>query len=152
MIGANKDAIFKRLALAMKRPSLSCDPRFATHLARGANQIELDTLINEWTRTLTIAEVEALMIAHSIPAGQVYRAPEMIADPHIQARNAIVEVETERFGKIKMQGTFPKLSETPSSIRRAAPSQIGQHNAEVYGELLGLSSDDLSRLRAAGVI
>ena len=152
MIGANKDAIFKRLALAMGRPELGDDPRYATHVARGINQIELDALIGDWTRTLTIAEVDALMIAHSIPAGQVYRAPEMIADPHFQARDAIVEVETERFGKLKMQGTFPRLSETPGSIRRPAPSLVGQHNAEVYGDLLGLGADDLARLKAAGAI
>ncbi len=152
MIGANKDAIFKRLALAMGRPELGDDPRYATHVARGINQIELDALIGDWTRTLTIAEVDALMIAHSIPAGQVYRAPEMIADPHFQARGSIVEVETERFGKLKMQGTFPRLSATPGSIRRPAPSIVGQHNAEVYGDLLGLGADDLARLRAAGAI
>lgn len=152
MIGANKDAIFKRLALAMARPELGDDPRFATHLARGAHQIELDALIDAWTRTLTIAQAEALMIAHSVPAGRVNRAPEMIADPHIQARKAIVEVETERFGTLKMQGTFPILSETPSSIRRAAPSAVGQHNAEVYGELLGLGPDDLAKLTALGAI
>ena len=152
MIGANKDAIFKRLALAMGRPELGDDPRYATHVARGANQIELDALINDWTRTLTIAQVDALMIEHSIPAGQVYRAPEMIADPHFQARGAIVEVETERFGKLKMQGTFPRLSETPSSIRRPAPSLVGQHNAEVYGELLGLGTEDLAKLIASGAI
>ena len=152
MIGANKDAIFKRLALAMGRPELGDDPRYATHVARGVNQIELDALINDWTRTLTIAQVDALMIEHSIPAGQVYRAPEMIADPHFQARGAIVEVETERFGKLKMQGTFPRLSETPSSIRRPAPSLVGQHNAEVYGELLGLGTEDLAKLIASGAI
>ncbi len=152
MIGANKDAIFKRLGIAMGRPELGDDPRYASHVARGSNQIELDALIDEWTRTLTIAQVDALMIEHSIPAGQVYRAPEMIADPHIKARGAIVEVETERFGKLKMQGTFPRLSGTPSSIRRAAPSKVGQHNAEVYAELLGLCADDLANLTAAGAI
>ncbi len=152
MIGANKDAIFKRLGIAMGRSELGDDPRYATHVARGTNQIELDALIDRWTRTLTIAQVDALMIEHSIPAGQVYRAPEMIADPHIQARGAIVEVETERFGKLKMQGTFPRLSGTPSSIRRAAPSQVGQHNAEVYDQLLGLGADDLATLIAAGAI
>jgi crotonobetainyl-CoA:carnitine CoA-transferase CaiB-like acyl-CoA transferase len=152
MIGANKDAIFKRLGIAMGRPELGDDPRYATHVARGSNQVELDALIDEWTRTLTIAQVDALMIEHSIPAGQVYRAPEMIADPHIQARGAIVEVETERFGKLKMQGTFPRLSETPSSVRRAAPSRVGQHNTEVYADLLGLGADDLAKLTTAGAI
>jgi crotonobetainyl-CoA:carnitine CoA-transferase CaiB-like acyl-CoA transferase len=152
MIGANKDAIFKRFAAAMGQPELATDARYATHLARGANQIELDALINEWTRTLTMAQVDALMIAHSVPAGGVYRAPEMLADPHFRAREAIVAVETERFGTLKMQGAFPKFSATPSSIRSPAPSQVGQHNEAVYGALLGLDAAALSALKAGGVI
>lgn len=152
MIGANKDSLWKRLAEAMGRPELGEDPRYATHLARGANQDELDALINDWTRTLTIAEVDALMIEYSIPAGRVYRAPDMIADPHFQAREAIIEVETERYGPLKMQSSFPRFSATPGSVRRPAPAQVGQHNAEIYGELLGLSAEELARLATAGAI
>ena len=152
MIGANKDAIFKRLAIAMGRPELGEDERYSTHIARGRNQIELDALINEWTKTLTVDEVDALMIGHSVPAGKVYRAPEMLDDPHFAAREAIVEVETERFGPMKMQGTFPKLSATPSSVRSAAPSVIGQHNSEVYGGVLGMGEEELAELKSAGVV
>ncbi|MFM9853816.1 MAG: CaiB/BaiF CoA transferase family protein [Sphingomonadaceae bacterium] len=152
MIGANKDSLWGRLAAVMERPELASDPRYATHLARGTNQTELDALINEWTSRLTIDEVDAFMIAHSIPAGRVYRAPEMLADPHFQAREAIIDVETERFGKLKMQNAFPKLSETPSSIRSPAPSVVGQHNAEIYGDLLGMSAAEISSLKGAGII
>jgi formyl-CoA transferase len=152
MIGANKDSLWQRLAQAMGMPDLGTDPRFATHLARGHNQLELDELINSWTATLTVDEVDALMIAYSIPAGRVYRAPEMLEDPHFQAREAIIEVETERYGKLKMQGAFPKMSATPSSVRSPAPSIVGQHNAEIYGGLLGMDETELDRLKAAGAI
>jgi crotonobetainyl-CoA:carnitine CoA-transferase CaiB-like acyl-CoA transferase len=152
MIGANKDSLWQRLAEAMGMPDLGTDPRYATHLARGHNQLELDELINAWTATLTVDEVDALMIAYSIPAGRVYRAPEMLEDPHFQAREAIIEVETERYGKLKMQGAFPKMSVTPSSVRSPAPSIVGQHNAEIYGGLLGMESAELDRLKAAGAI
>jgi len=152
MIGANKDSLWQRLAEAMGRPELGTDERYATHLARGQNQLELDELINSWTRTLTVDEVDALMIAYSIPAGRVYRAPEMLADPHFKAREAIIEVETERFGKLKMQGAFPKLSATPSGVRSPAPSLVGQHNEEVYGGLLGLSGAEIGALKTAGAI
>ena len=152
MIGANKDSLWQRLAATMGQPELGTDPRFATHLARGANQLELDVLIGAWTATLTVAEVDAAMTAQAIPAGRVYRAPEMLADPHFAAREAIVEVETERFGALKMQGIFPKLSATPGKVRRAAPSQVGQHNTEVYVELLGLDASELAALTAAGAI
>lgn len=152
MIGANKDSLWQRLAEAMGMPDLGTDPRFATHLARGHNQFELDDIINAWAATLTVDEVDALMIAYSIPAGRVYRAPEMLEDPHFQAREAIIEVETERYGKLKMQGAFPKMSATPSSVRSPAPSIVGQHNAEIYGGLLGMDIAELDRLKAAGTI
>jgi len=152
MIGANKDSLWQRLATAMGRPELGNDQRYATHLTRGQNQLELDELINAWTRTLTVDEVDALMIEHSIPAGRVYRAPEMLADPHFKAREAIVEVQTERFGKLKMQGAFPKFSATPGGVRSPAPSIVGQHNAEIYGRILGIEHEELDRLKAAGAI
>jgi len=152
MIGANKDEIFKRLAIAMGRAELGEDERYATHIARGINQTELDNLIDDWTQTLTVDQLEEITTRYSIPAGRVYRAPEMLADPHFQAREAIIEVETEKFGKLKMQNAFPKLSKTPSGVRRAAPSAPGQHNSEIYGELLGLDEAKLAELKEAGIL
>jgi formyl-CoA transferase len=152
MIGANKDSLWKRLAAAMGRPELGDDPRYATHLARGKNQNELDALIDAWTQTLTVAEVDALMIEYSVPAGRVYRAPDMLDDPHFAAREAIIEVETERFGPLKMQSSFPKFSATPGAVRRPAPSVVGQHNTEIYGGLLGLSESEIADLAAKGAI
>jgi formyl-CoA transferase len=152
MIGANNDAIFRRLAAAMGEPELADDPRYSTHLARGSHQAELDAMIDAWTRTLSVAELDALMIAHSVPAGRVYRAPEMLADPHFKAREAIIELETERFGRLKMQSAFPRLSGTPSSVRSPAPSRVGQHNHEVLSGVLGLTGTDIDALAAAGAI
>jgi crotonobetainyl-CoA:carnitine CoA-transferase CaiB-like acyl-CoA transferase len=152
LIGGNQDAVFARLATAMGRPELARDERYATHVARGRNLRELDDIIADWTRTLTVAELEALMIEHSVPAGKIYRAPEMLEDPHFAAREALVEVESERWGTFKMQNSFPKLSGTPSSIRTLAPAEIGQHNAEVYGELLGMDEAEIARLKDAKAI
>ncbi len=152
LIGANQDAVWARLAEAMGQPELARDPRYIDHVARGKNQTELDERIGKWTAGLTVAEVESLMILHSIPAGKMYRAPEMLEDPHFKSREAIIEVETERWGPLKMQNVFPKLSATPSSVRSAAPSQIGQHNAEIYGGLLGLDGRQLAELAATGAI
>lgn len=152
MIAANNDAIFARLAQAMGQPELAQDDRYSTHIARGKNQTELDNMVTDWTSTLTVEEVDAAMIAHSIPAGRVYRAPDMLADPHFKAREAIIEVETERYGKIKMQNAFPKFSKTPSAVRRAAPSVPGQDNAEIYGAALGLDEAQLAKLTEEGVV
>lgn len=152
LIGANQDAVFGRLCEAMGRPELATDPRYINHVARGTNQTELDELIEEWTKTLKVDELEALMIAHSIPAGKMYRAPEMMDDPHFAAREAIIELETPSWGTLKMQNAFPKLSGTPSTVRTPAPDQIGQHNAEIYGELLDMSDQALAQLSEQGVI
>ena len=152
MIGANNDAIFARLAEAMEQPELAQSERYATHLARGENQTELDILINEWTATLTIDEVDALMIKHSIPAGRVYTAKDMLDDPHFKAREAIVEVETEGRGKIKMQNAFPRFSKSGSGFRTSAPTHPGQHNEEVFGEVLGWDTNELSAQKDKGLI
>ena len=152
LIGANQDAIFGRLCKAMQRPELAGDERYASHTARGIHQAELDGIIDAWTQTKTVEEVEALCIAHAIPAGKVYRAPEMLADAHFAAREAIVEVPHPAFGAVKMQNAFPKLSATPSGVRRPAPREVGQDNAEVYGRELGLGQEELEALGAAGVI
>jgi formyl-CoA transferase len=152
LIGANQDAVWGRLAAAMGRPELAQDPKYKDHVSRGRNQTELDELIEAWTRTQTVSDVEALMIEYSIPAGKVYRAQEMLEDPHFAAREAIVEVEHPRWGPIKMQNAFPKLSETPSRVRTPAPQEVGEHNEEIYGSLLEIAPSELTRLRAEGVI
>lgn len=152
MIGANNDAIFARLAEAMGEPDLAKSDRYATHLARGKNQTELDNLINQWTANLTVEEVDGLMIKHSIPAGRVYRAPDMLEDPHFKAREAIIEVETTRYGKLKMQNAFPKFSKTPSSVRRPAPATPGQDNEEIYGEAFGWSAAEMAGMAEQGII
>ncbi len=152
MIGGNGDAIFARLAEAMDQPELATDPRYATHVARGQRQAELDALIEDWTQTLTVDELEALMIAHSVPAGRVYTGKEMLADPHFAAREAIVQVPHPAHGTVRMQAPMPKLSETPSAVRRRAPVFPGEHNAEVYGERLGFSAERIGQLQEAGII
>ena len=151
LIGANQDTVFGRLCTAMGQPELAADPRYIDHISRGKNQTELDERINAWTATLTVDAVEALMIAHAIPAGRVFKPADMIADPHFQAREALVDVPHPRWANLKMQGVFPKLSKTPGSIRSIAPQSVGQDNA-LYGEMLGLSSDELDDLAKRNII
>ena len=151
VIGANQDGIFRRLAQAMGRPELATDERYAGHAARGKHQTELDGLIDAWTRTKTLAELEAITTEAGVPAGRIFRAQDMLQDPHFAAREALVEVEHPRWGKLAMQNACPKLSETPSSVRTLAPSSVGQDNGEVYGAL-GLGADEIEDLRTRGVI
>ena len=151
LIAANQDTVFSRLAEAMGQPGLAQDPKYSTHGARGAHQVELDALVEQWTQTLTTRQVLDLMDKFGVPAGLIYRAPDMLEDPHFQARNAIVSVPHPDFGELKMQNVAPKLSETPGSIRSPSPA-LGQHNDEVYRELLGLTEERYAELKSAKVI
>lgn len=151
LIAANQDTVFKRLAEAMGRADLAADARYATHSARGANQKELDNLISDWTRTITAERLEGLMDEFGIPSGKIYRAPEMLADPHFQARDAIVTTSHPRFGELRMQNVAPKLSATPGGVRAPAPD-LGQHNEEIYKGLMGFSDQKMAELKAAGII
>jgi formyl-CoA transferase len=151
LIAANQDTVFSRLAEAMGQPGLAQDPKYSTHGARGAHQVELDALVEQWTQTLTTRQVLDLMDKFGVPAGLIYRAPDMLEDPHFQARNAIVSVPHPDFGELKMQNVAPKLSETPGSIRSPSPA-LGQHNREVYRELLGLTEARYAELKSAKVI
>ena len=152
LIGANQDTVFRRLCAAMGRPELADDPDYATHVARGRNQVQLDALIADWTRTLTVAELEAKMIDAGVPAGRLYRPQDMLDDPHFAARDAIISVPHDRWGAVKMQNVFPKLSATPGRVRRPAPASIGQDNAAIYGDLLGMDAAEIADLKARGVI
>jgi formyl-CoA transferase len=151
LIAANQDTVFARLAEAMGQPGLAQDPKYSTHGARGAHQAELDALVERWTQTLTTRQVLDLMEQFGVPAGLIYRAPDMLEDPHFQARNAIVSVPHPDFGELKMQNVAPKLSETPGSVRSPSPA-LGQHNDEVYRGLLGLTAERYTELESAKVI
>lgn len=151
LIAANQDAVFGRLAEAMGRPELAKDPRYATHAARGAHQEELDALIGEWTRRHSREAVLQLMEQSGVPAGLIYRAPEMLEDPHFKAREAIITVPHPDFGELRMQNVAPRLSETPGRVRSPSP-QLGEHNEEVYRGLLGMSAERYEALRARQVI
>jgi crotonobetainyl-CoA:carnitine CoA-transferase CaiB-like acyl-CoA transferase len=153
LIAANQDTVFRRLCLAMGEPGLADDPRYSTHQARGSSQRELDERIGTWSRELTTAAVLDILKQPetAVPSGLIYRAPDMLADPHFKARAAIIATPHPKFGELRMQNVAPKLSVTPGAIRAPAP-ELGQHNDEVYLDLLGMSADRYARLRAQKVI
>lgn len=151
VIGGNGDTVFARLCAAMGRPDLATDTRFATHAARGERQGELDEIISAWTSTLPLEDLLARLEEHGVPAGRIYRAPDMLDDPHFAAREAIVSVPHPVFGQVRMQNTFPKLSATPGAVRWPGP-ELGAHTDEVLRTLAGLSDEAMSGLRARGVV
>jgi len=152
IIAANQDTIFSRLSDAMGMPDLKDNPRYATHVARGKNQTELDDLIQDWAKDKPIQALEDLMIEHAVPVGKVYRAKEMLEDPHYAARQALVDLPSEKHGSVKMQNVFPKMSKTQGEIRWAGPETLGGHTEQVLKEVLDLSPEQVAKLRASGIV
>jgi crotonobetainyl-CoA:carnitine CoA-transferase CaiB-like acyl-CoA transferase len=147
IIAANQDSLFVRLCDAMGRPELAKDERFSSHTARGKNQEVLDSLISQWTRTLTTANLQAVLDRHAVAFGPINRAPDMLEDPHFIARESILRVAHKLYGEFPMQNVFPRLTRTPGRIKWVGPD-LGEHNQEVLAELLGMSADQI--LRAQG--
>ena len=152
IIAANQDTIFGRFCEAIGQPELASDPDYASHVARGIRQKQLDDMIQDWTLQRSVDEIEDLMIAHAVPVGKIYKASDMLADPHYAARESLVDAPSERWGQVKMQNVSPKLSETPGEIRWAGPDKLGQHTDSVLQDLLDLSETQLDVLRANKVI
>jgi formyl-CoA transferase len=152
LIAANQDTVFARLCAAIGQPELAEDERYKTHTARGVNMEVLDSIINDWTKTRTMAEVDALMQKAGVPAGKIFRAPEMLEDPHYKAREAIIDMPTEEWPNLKMQNVFPKMSKTQGEVRWPGNTTLGAHNQEIYGGELGLSDDELARLKQGSII
>ena len=151
LVAANQDSVFARLAEAMGEPELATDERYASHSARGERQAELDARIGAWTATLAATDLLDHCEHHGVPAGRIYRVPEMLEDPQFQAREAIIKVDHPEFANLHMQNVFPKLSATPGSVRWPGPA-LGAHTDEVLSGLLGYDAGRIASLREAGHI
>src|SRR5215212_6389073 len=141
-IGGNSDAIFKRLMKAIDRPELGEDSRYRTNADRAEHADELDSLTEEIMRSLEEA---------AVPVGPIYSAEDIVEDEQYHARGMLLETEIEGIGTVKMPGLVPKLSETPGQVEWYG-GPLGAHNEEVYGGLLGLSTEKIERLSEEGVI
>ncbi|ETA07240.1 CaiB/BaiF CoA-transferase family protein [Gordonia alkanivorans] len=153
IIAANQDSVFARLCQAMGRPELATDERFADHTARGRNQDELDVMIGEWSEQYSAEKLTEVLSAAGVVVGPVNTVAEVVADPHLRARGMIAEHYDEGAQRTVLgPGVVPQFSDTPGGIRNAGPPTPGCDNEAVYGEMLGLSSADLTELREGGVI
>jgi succinyl-CoA---D-citramalate CoA-transferase len=150
-ISASSDRTFGRLASAVGRPELIDDPRFVDNASRIANDAELDEIIAGWIRQRTSAEVMRTFEDADVIAGRIYTIKDIFEDPHYRAREDIIDVPDPDFGTVKMPGIFPKFSGADCSVRWPGGT-LGEHNAEVFGSLLGLSDAELEEIRSEGVV
>ena len=152
VIAANQDNVFRRLCQGMGQPELADDPRFATHLARGENQEEIEAIVAAWSAEHDADEIDTRLNEAGVVCGPIYTMADIFEDPQFQARDMLVEHVDPGFGTYVGPGIVPKFSETPGEVRWSASWEEGSHNEEIYCGLLGLSDGELAQLQEDGVV
>jgi crotonobetainyl-CoA:carnitine CoA-transferase CaiB-like acyl-CoA transferase len=150
-ISVSTNSFWKRMCDVAGWDEYRDDPRFNSNRVRYKSQEFLNHLAATWVKDRTVEEVVTALNRAGIPSGPVYSIPEIIKDKHIRQREMLVELEHPGGGTFLVPGLVPKLSETPGRIDQRAPV-CGEHNREVYGDLLGRNSEEIAALAAGGVI
>lgn len=146
-----EDRMYARLMRAIGRDDLASDPRYAHGADRALDREQIEGAIRGWVAGLDTIAALAVLLDADIPVAASATIADIFADPHYAAREAIITTEDPALGTVHMPAVTPKLSVTPGSVKRGAPL-LGEHNAAVYGGLLGLGEAELERLQGEGVL
>jgi crotonobetainyl-CoA:carnitine CoA-transferase CaiB-like acyl-CoA transferase len=141
---------YRRIFEAMDRTDLLEGDRLASPAARMEHSDEVDAVVAQWCRGLPLAEIEARLTHHDVPHSKVYTIEDVVDDPHVQARQAIIELPDPDLGHVAAPCVVPRFSNHKAATPRSGPG-LGEHNCQVYGEL-GISPEELARLKTVGVI
>lgn len=150
-LSATSQNTWEGLARAMGLDGLLDDARFSSNAARLENKDALNEILQGWLGGRATGDIMDELIPAGGVVGPVYNSADIVADPHYQFRDDIVEIDDPELGQTRMLGLAPKFSDTPGELRHMGPT-LGQHNASIYGERLGLSDDELAALAADGII
>jgi formyl-CoA transferase len=150
LIAGNGDSIFKRLMGILGRDDLGNDPLLADNAGRVKRVEEIDAVIGAWTAQHAVEHVLAELDAAGVPAGRIYTVADIAVDPHYHARGMIEQVQMDDGSLLSVPGIIPKLSRTPGSLRRNAPT-IGQDTDAVLQEI-GLSMAQIQALKVKGIV
>jgi formyl-CoA transferase len=150
LIAGNGDSIFKRLMVLVGREDLAADPVLAHNPGRVQQMETIDAGIAAWTRQRTLEQALQELAAARVPAGRVYTVPDIVADPHYQARGMLQQVELKDGSTLKVPGVVPRLSDTPGGFDGGGP-ELGE-DTEAVLRAAGVAEPELAALRARGVI
>lgn len=152
VINGSAPKFWKLLCDTMGRPELVNDPRFETNALRVQNRVPLDEIVTEWTSSLTTDEVIDKLLPMGFACAPILTLDKVAANEQIAgARNMFPEIDDPEVGRMRFTNSAVKLSETPPEIKSPAP-KLGQHNAEIYGSLLGYSRERLAELAQNSII
>ena len=135
----------------MGREDMLEDERYYTNAVRLKHDDEVQEIVSSFIKQYTQKELTEKLDAAGVPVSPIYTIEDIFNDPHYKARENIVEVEHPRLGKVKVPGIVPKFSKTPGAIRRRAP-ELGEHNEEILCGDLGLSKEEINKLKEQGII
>jgi formyl-CoA transferase len=150
LIAGNADSLFRRLMAAIGREDLRDDPALARNDGRAAQMQRIDDAIAEWTSRFSQEEVLETMETAEVPAGRIYSAADIAADPHFAARGMIRDIVAGDGEPLQVPGVIPVLSETPGEIRTSAP-KLGEHTDAVLRGI-GYSAEEISELRKMRIV
>jgi len=145
------DDQWQNVLKALGREDLSNDERFMTRVLRVKHMEEVEGILNDWLMERTVDEAVTELKKFKVPCSNVPTFDQVANDPQILHREMIVEVEQPLSGKVKLGGSVFKMSRTPGDRKQRIPL-VGEHNEDIYSELLGYSEEDLEKLRAEGTI
>jgi formyl-CoA transferase len=150
LIAGNADSLFRRLMAGIGREDLRDDPALARNDGRAAQMQRIDDAIAEWTSRFSQEEVLKAMEKAEVPAGRIYSAADIAADPHFSARGMIRDIVAGDGEPLQVPGVIPVLSETPGEIRTSAP-KLGEHTDDVLREI-GFSGKEIEGFRQKGIV
>ncbi|MCL2000218.1 MAG: CoA transferase [Planctomycetes bacterium] len=152
VIGVANDKFWVLLCGLMGREDLIKHPDMEKNRDRVKNHAVIKPIVAEWTQTKDSGELIDMLLEKGVPAAPIYSIEQVSRDPHIAgAREMFVEVEEPEVGAVKVTNSHIKMSETKPGFRFSSPS-LGQHNLEIYGEILGFTKEKLDELSSDGVI
>lgn len=150
-IACTNDKIFARLARMIGRDELAGDGQYGTIAKREAHREEIDDLVTRWTMRYKQEEVLGMCDENQIPCGPVAAIDEIFSNPQYAARDNILRFSDPRIGELAIPNVVPRLVGTPGEVNWLGPS-LGEHNEEVYGDILGIDAEEMARLSRNGVI
>lgn len=143
--------VAEKIFKAIGREDLIEDERFCNNERRLKHSKELDEIIGSWIKERSLEEVVETFHETGAVIGPMYDVSQILEDPHFKYRESFVKLEDEDLGEIQVPNVVAKFSKTPGEVRTSGPKK-GEHNEEVYKELLNLSDSELEELRQNNII
>ncbi len=150
-LACSNDRMWQRLSVAMGRPELGSDERFAKAPARTARRAEVNGIVTQWVGSLTVPEILAACEQVGAPCSKLLSIADIFPHPQYAARGNMLTVADPRQGELVLPAAVPHLSLTPASFRNAGPA-LGDRTRDILGGLLGLDAATLDRLAMQGIV